>query len=521
MRAPSPTSFSKPPAPIGNAVHARRRELPDTNPGPTGIYLVLALAYVLVVITLTCLSGIGAFALLWPRDANAPRPFRTWPLTLLVLGVSAPAIISIPIFRAEFLSDNGIAWLEWGFYAACATSLGLITAAAIGDRSRGRRRCPRCWYSMVGLPGEGGLTCPECGRTARHERSLFRSRRRKVLFVAALIPALASLLPWNAIYYRGPDWARNLSNTALVLLSPLANHSFNLTAELEESLSPDSGERRDFSSWQRGVLIRAARHAQADTTQARLALTSAQALIALEADDATTVETLVTLSTTSTMYQDRALQLLGLVHGQVPRAKAALIAALGANATSAYHATHALLALMPRAPGGPPPPALFKNLAAVPSTYPQAIVALLRWFDPTDETRAALLGALADDRNTSNTALLSLAALWPGDPEVQGKVLAAVRFTDEPGIAEPGIAEPPALRMVYMLVGDAQITRTYYTHLPANHLALYTPEICAELEKWLPRLDDNDRTYSVTVERSFGRALRQTLAEARATHAKP
>src|SRR5262245_16943278 len=39
------------------------------------------------------------------------------------------------------------------------------------DPSRGRRRCPACWYDMSGTDG---MTCSECGRVAREEREFFR-----------------------------------------------------------------------------------------------------------------------------------------------------------------------------------------------------------------------------------------------------------------------------------------------------------------------------------------------------------
>jgi hypothetical protein len=59
-----------------------------------------------------------------------------------------------------------------------AWSLGIIALAAIawglfGDRSRGRARCPSCWYSLEGA----GPVCPECGTSSEpSERS--RARRR-------------------------------------------------------------------------------------------------------------------------------------------------------------------------------------------------------------------------------------------------------------------------------------------------------------------------------------------------------
>lgn len=62
-----------------------------------------------------------------------------------------------------------------------------VLVAWFQDQSRGRRRCPRCWYSMASVPG---LQCPECGRTATHEGLLWKTRRRKGL--AALFAVLCA-----------------------------------------------------------------------------------------------------------------------------------------------------------------------------------------------------------------------------------------------------------------------------------------------------------------------------------------
>jgi len=51
----------------------------------------------------------------------------------------------------------------------------LICWGLWGDRSKGRARCPKCWYDMRGsLPK---LECPECGHDVEHERQLYRNRR--------------------------------------------------------------------------------------------------------------------------------------------------------------------------------------------------------------------------------------------------------------------------------------------------------------------------------------------------------
>ena len=45
-----------------------------------------------------------------------------------------------------------------------------------GNRSKGKPRCPRCWYDMRGsLPS---MVCPECGHDALGERRLYRDHRR-------------------------------------------------------------------------------------------------------------------------------------------------------------------------------------------------------------------------------------------------------------------------------------------------------------------------------------------------------
>src|SRR5262245_63945885 len=66
-----------------------------------------------------------------------------------------------------------ISWWFGGGVAAIA--LAVIALALFRDRSRGRRRCPKCWYDMAGA---SGVTCPEGGETQKKERRVFRTRRR-------------------------------------------------------------------------------------------------------------------------------------------------------------------------------------------------------------------------------------------------------------------------------------------------------------------------------------------------------
>jgi len=89
-------------------------------------------------------------------------------------------------------------WLRWDSdrnpYAAATLAgvlaTGLFAWGIRGQRSSGRRRCPRCWYDMKGTPG---LRCPECGHDAGTERDLFRPRRRAWAVRLAVLLALVGI----------------------------------------------------------------------------------------------------------------------------------------------------------------------------------------------------------------------------------------------------------------------------------------------------------------------------------------
>ncbi len=128
--------------------------------------------------------------------------------------------------RSGALSD----WLVWG-----AGALAFIVAVAIlwwglfGDRARGRRRCPRCWYDMS---HSNGLRCSECGRTAPNEKHLLRTRRR--LFPALLAAIVASVGASYAIERGNQRGWLALMPTRVVMMSlPFSGDSYaSLTSEL-------------------------------------------------------------------------------------------------------------------------------------------------------------------------------------------------------------------------------------------------------------------------------------------------
>lgn len=114
------------------------------------------------------------------------------------------------------------AWIYWTAGAALG-GIGFYLAswALLSDWLAGRckqRRCAKCWYDMSAT---AGLKCPECGREAKSEKGLHRSRRRwgwafaaTVLLIgggAAWLFSVASTLGWYqvlplSIHVRVAQW---------------------------------------------------------------------------------------------------------------------------------------------------------------------------------------------------------------------------------------------------------------------------------------------------------------------------
>lgn len=109
---------------------------------------------------------------------------------------------------------------DWVWYLGAgllgAVAVWLFVWAWWGDRSRGRARCRKCWYSLdVLMGGAGGLpVCPECGWRAKKRGGLFRTRRRKAWAAAAVVlgtcAVTAGLTPRvrrDGVWSVTPTWA--------------------------------------------------------------------------------------------------------------------------------------------------------------------------------------------------------------------------------------------------------------------------------------------------------------------------
>jgi len=135
---------------------------------------------------------------------------------------------------------NVLLWPLWLRIAALAVAaivvgvgVALTLSGLFGDRARGRPRCPRCWFDMSGTPG---MTCGECGRTARSARDLLRTRKRPVRTIAGLLMAVSvGALAGDELSRSG--WAGFLPTSALVTLLPVVgDQQMSLAREMSARL---------------------------------------------------------------------------------------------------------------------------------------------------------------------------------------------------------------------------------------------------------------------------------------------
>jgi hypothetical protein len=166
--------------------------------------------------------------------------------------------------------------LDWLYYllgyTLAAAGVLVLLWALFWDRSRGRRRCPKCWYDMRGVPA---LKCPECGVSATSERGLLRTRRHWRIGCAGFLFAYLALATARLTH---ESWTAYVPTTAL-----LAGARW-LPGESSPSLGPEFGTNSDSSlcGWSTRVLQH--RLAAAPTWQRQLARTVALARIDSELD---------------------------------------------------------------------------------------------------------------------------------------------------------------------------------------------------------------------------------------------
>lgn len=106
---------------------------------------------------------------------------------------------------------------DWGFQilsaAAGLAGLLLLYWALCRDRSRGRRRCPKCWYD---LRGSETLTCSECGYTAKRERQFFKTRRRWRWVAVVVVIGCGAAALWLTPRARRDGWLTLMPTTIVI-----------------------------------------------------------------------------------------------------------------------------------------------------------------------------------------------------------------------------------------------------------------------------------------------------------------
>ncbi len=163
--------------------------------------------------------GACGFASARERDFRAAR--RNWWLTGLGVFALAGAI------TAGYCGEAVRRWTDISWQAGGRGGVGPWQAAALGvaafgvtlgvwawrgERSRGRRRCPRCWYDLAGV----GMKCPECGHEAGQQRDLYRPRRRPKGVWLGLALILSSYAVWIAPRVLSGGWVAAIPTTAMI-----------------------------------------------------------------------------------------------------------------------------------------------------------------------------------------------------------------------------------------------------------------------------------------------------------------
>lgn len=124
----------------------------------------------------------------------------------------------------------------------------VVAWALFGDRSRGRKRCPRCWYDMSAAVG---LKCPECGKDAKGERGLLRTRRRWRLVVVGVVMGVVGMSLRVVPVVRAHGWAAILPEWVLVrCLMPVGEEGERSTKLHWASAEMDRrAKREELSGW--------------------------------------------------------------------------------------------------------------------------------------------------------------------------------------------------------------------------------------------------------------------------------
>lgn len=185
------------------------------------------------------------------------RAFRLIIGFLAVCGAVASPLAIIILHGLSHFFEWGTLPDSWAIGLATVflleLSLALLWVGWRADPSRGRARCPKCWYDMAGAPTP---RCPECGHLPRKALHLYRTRASKKV----LAMSVATLLACGATL-RGPavmehGWEGAVPSTVMIVAMPwLPQH---LYFDCDSSLW-DRRYDEELWTWQQWLVERESR----------------------------------------------------------------------------------------------------------------------------------------------------------------------------------------------------------------------------------------------------------------------
>lgn len=300
-----------------------------------------------------------------------------------------------------------VAWL------CAAAGLLLAVLALLWDRSRGRRRCPRCWYDLSKSPA---LQCSECGHQVPSEQALFRTRRHWSWAALAAAVVLAAWIggTWPGI--RRDGWAAAFPTPVLQPALP----SF---AQRAQSLI-DARSGPEWNRWDRLVVAALVRHRLTASNDASFGEVRelASPLAYCRAEAALAIDALAALAAQSTSPEARFFCTLTLVESLPGDARVgSLVESLLAHTTDFEEQVR----LVNR---------LGESLMALSNAHPKAVTRLLILLVKSPSPYAVRQGALGllNCGSAASTALPALreALAASDDEDVRDDIRMAIAAID-------------------------------------------------------------------------------------------
>lgn len=314
-----------------------------------------------------------------------------------------------------------------------AATVLLLARALVGDRSRGRRRCPRCWYDMSATEG---LTCPECGRDAGREGRLFKARRRKRWIAASLVPLAVGVVVYGVAVFNDPAWPRRVPTTALIALSPWNDARTRLGNEYAERVHAGS-----LAQWQQSLAAGVSRGVARGGGDGKLVLYHVSMLFTLSRTDASLMADVVAVASdpdpTAVAQAAAFIEALAIKYpGEAGAGEDALTKLTEHPSRQVKSvAINSLLGVKSRRPGGRAPALALADAENGAAPLQRAYACgLLGLYDPSDESRRVLLAAANSTASATDTeqwvrvrAVCSLTRLAPDDVKVRELLIATLR----------------------------------------------------------------------------------------------